>query len=86
MIVRSISIRREGDFSSYTAPDLSKPFRATIEVNGTFGKIEMLLSADMSRRIVDIIAEEVAAAGRATAQAMTAECFNAPALEGPKAK
>ena len=83
MIVRSISIRREGDYGGYQAPDGSKPFKATIEVSGLFGKVELFLSADMSQRIVAIIADEVAASGRATAEAMTADVLNVAALEAP---
>jgi hypothetical protein len=42
--------------------------------------VKLNLSADLSRRIVEIIAEEVAAAGRATAAMMTAEAFDVAAL------
>lgn len=82
MIVRSIIIRRDGDFG-YGAPNLSKPLRAVIEVHGQNGKVELNLSEDLSSRVVSLIAEEVAAAGRATAEAMTAEVFTATALPEP---
>lgn len=86
MIVRSIHIRRDGDYGMYGAPvDGSKPFHATIEVQGKTGKVELSLNPDMSAKIVAIIAEEVAAAGRATAEAMTADVFNVVALPSPKA-
>jgi hypothetical protein len=86
MIVRSISIRRVGDYGLYGTPvNASKPFQATIEVQGENGKVELLLSPDMSASIVAIIADEVAAAGRATAEAMTAEVFNVVALAAPGA-
>lgn len=83
MFVTSINIRREGYYGSYgggtAKPD--KPFNATIEVHGQHGKVELNLSPDMSARIVAIIADEVAAAGRATAEAMTASVLDAvPAL------
>ena len=83
MIVRSINIRREGDFG-YGAIDVSKLFHATIQVEGMAGKVELNLSAEMSRRIIAIIADEVAAAGRATAVAMTAEILTVAAISGPK--
>jgi hypothetical protein len=85
MFVTSISIRRDGYYgASYGKPDPAKPFRTTIEVLGNHGKIELELSPDMSRRIVDIVADEVAAAGRATAEAMTAECITCSALPAPE--
>jgi hypothetical protein len=85
MLVRSISIRREGDLYGYGNVDPSKPFRATIEVQGQHGKVELNLSPAMSERIVAIIADEVAAAGRATAEAMTAAVMNVVALPSPEA-
>jgi hypothetical protein len=72
MNVKSISIRRAGDYSSYGKVDPSKPLMATVEVEGAYGKVELSLDANMSRRIVEIIADEIAAAGRATAEAMVA--------------
>lgn len=85
MNVRSINIRRDGDLYGYGKVDPTKPFRSTIEVEGQHGKVELNLSADLSRRIVEIIADEVAAAGRATAEAMTAEVFTVAALSPPEA-
>lgn len=85
MIVRNISIRRDGDYGNYTRVDPSKPFIAHIAVEGSQGKVELYLSPEMSSRIVSIIAEEVAAAGRATAEAMTAECLTVAALPEPEA-
>src|SRR3546814_1075238 len=74
MFVTQINIRREGYYGShYVTPNADKPFSATIEVHGKSGKLELLLDAEMSQRIVAIIADEIAAAGRATAEAMTAE-------------
>lgn len=81
MFITSIDIRREGYYGAgYGRPDPAKPFNATIEVHGANGKVELKLSPDMSKRIVAIVADEVAAAGRATAEAMTAECLTATAL------
>lgn len=80
MFVRSIVVRRDGDYSYSSTVDQSKPFRATVEVNSQHGKVELLLSTDLSRRIVEIIADEVAAAGRATAEAMVADIFTVKAL------
>lgn len=87
MFVTRIAVSREGYYgSSYgSKADANKPFRATIELHGQHGKIELNLSAEMSERIVSIIAEEVAAAGRATAEAMTADVLNVVALAAPEA-
>ncbi len=79
MFVNSISIRREGYYGSFGKPDPTKPFTATIEVEGQQGKVELNLSAAMSEKIVAIIADEVAAAGRAAAEAMVASCLTAQA-------
>jgi hypothetical protein len=79
MFVNSISIRREGYYGYGSKPDASKPFKATIEVQGQHGKVELSLSPDMSARIVEIIADEVAAAGRATAEALVANVLTATA-------
>ncbi len=85
MFVRTISIRREGDFG-YGQINPTKPFFATITVEGTSHKTELLLSAELSQRIVQIVAEEVAAAGRATAEAMTADILTLTALSAPEAE
>jgi len=80
MFVTAIRIARDGYISGYSRnseADAAKPFRATVEVMGVHGKIELLLNADMSKRIVEVVADEVAAAGRATAEAMTAEVLTA---------
>jgi hypothetical protein len=86
MFVRNISIMREGDYG-YGAVNPTKPLLAKIKVEGQNGSVELNLSPDLSRRVVEIIAEEVAAAGRATAEAMTADILtltgDAPAqIEG----
>lgn len=81
MFVTQINVRREGYYGTgYSQPDPAKPFHATVELHGSRGKIELNLDPDMSKRIVDIIADEVAAAGRATAEAMTADILSAKAL------
>lgn len=84
MFVRTINVRRAGDYgASYCKMDPTKPFEASIVVEGQHGKVELTLSPDLSRRIVELIAEEVAAAGRATAEAMVAEVLNVQALSAP---
>ena len=87
MFVTRIAVAREGYFGhGYGGKaDPSKPFRATIEVLGSHGKIELNLSQELSDRVVSLIAEEVAAAGRATAEAMTADVLNIAALAAPEA-
>lgn len=83
MFVRSISVRRDNDFG-YGAINLEKPFIATVAVEGQHGKVELALSTDLSRRIVEIIAEEMVAATRATAEAMTADIFTTKAIAAPE--
>lgn len=86
MFIGAIEIRREGYSGyGYGTPDPSKQFIAKIEVYGTRNKTELTLSPELSRRVVEIIAEEVANAGRATAEAMTAEAMNVVALPAPEA-
>lgn len=86
MFIGAISIRREGYFAGYgQRPDPQKPFLATIEVHGTRAKTEMVLSPEMSERIVALIADEVAASGRAVADAMVAEAMTFTALPAPEA-
>lgn len=83
MFVTSVSIRREGYYGAgYGKADPAKPFDITIEVHGQHGKVELALRPELSERIIAIIAAEVADAGRATAEAMTASFIAAtPALE-----
>ncbi|KKW92655.1 hypothetical protein YP76_06885 [Sphingobium chungbukense] len=77
MFVTHVSINREGYFGAgYGKPDASKPFRCTMELHGQHGKVELNLSPEMSERIVSLVAEEVAAAGRATADALTASIID----------
>jgi hypothetical protein len=80
MFVAAISIRREG-YYSWGAPDLSKPFRATVEVHGAEGKVELNLSPELSQRVVDVIAEEVIKAAQETAQAMVSSFSSQPQIE-----
>lgn len=86
MFIAQISVRRDGYYSGYGRPDPAKPFLATVEVHGQTGKMELNLSPEMSERVVAIIAEEIAAAGRACAEAMTAEVLTVAALPAPKAE
>lgn len=84
MFVTDVTLHRSGYFSGYGKADPSKPFEAKIGVQGSYGKVELNLSPELSARIIDIIADEIAAAGRATAEALTASCLTAtatPALE-----
>lgn len=82
MFVTSISIRREGYYGpGYGKAEPNKPFNCTVEVHGQRGKVELNLEPEMSKRIVEIIADEIAAAGRATAEALTANIITGqPAL------
>lgn len=86
MNVRSISVVRVGDYG-YGRMDPSKPFQCTVTVEGQAGKIELALSPDLSKAVVDIIAGGLVAASRATAEAMTAEIFTVQptAIAAPEA-
>jgi hypothetical protein len=81
MFLASISIRREGYYGTFGAPDPAKPLRATVEVVGQHGKIELNLSPELSKRVVEVVADEIAAAGRATAEAMVASFLDTPLIE-----
>lgn len=86
MFITQIQIYRDGYLSGYTTPDQSKPFSAKVEVAGVRGKTELLLSPELSRRVIEIIADELMAATRATAEAMTAEVLSVAALPSPAKK
>jgi hypothetical protein len=86
MFIGRIEIQRDGYVGyGYGSPDASKPFIAKIEVFGSRTKSELILSPELSRRVVEIVADEIAAAGRATAEAMVAEALNVVALPAPDA-
>lgn len=86
MFIGRIEISRVGYIGmGYGTPDASKPFLAKIEVFGTQSKTELLLSEELSRRVVEIVADEIAASGRATAEALVAEALNVSALPAPEA-
>lgn len=86
MIIGRIEISRQGYIGSgYGTPDASKPFLAKIEVFGTQSRTELLLSEELSRRVVEIVADEIAASGRATAEALVAEAMTVTALPAPEA-
>lgn len=85
MFIGRIEISRQGYIGSgYGKPDASKPFIAKIEVFGANTKTELLLSEDLSRRVVEIVADEIAAAGRTVAEALTVEALNVMALPKPE--
>jgi hypothetical protein len=76
MFLTRLTVAREGYYASYNKADPSKPLRATVEVAGAHGKTELDLGPEASDRIVAIIADELAKAARATAEAMTAEIIS----------
>jgi hypothetical protein len=84
MFIGRVEISREGYIGNgYGKADPSKPFLAKIEVFGTRTKTEMVLSPELSARVVALVADEIAAAGRATADAMVAEAMDVTALPAP---
>lgn len=81
MFISRITAYREGAYGG--SPDPTKPFVLNIEVYGTFGKTELKVSPDLSRRIVEIIGDEVVNAAKDIAQNMSIEALageSAPAL------
>lgn len=82
MFVNRISIHRDGYYGGYTGAKTKgdEPYRCTIEVQGSHGKVELNLSAEMSSRVVALIADEVADAGKRTAEAMVSAVINGKAL------
>lgn len=76
MFVTRVSIHRDG-YIGYGRPDPTKPFRATVEVHGTSGKVELNLPPEASDKIVALISEEIADAGRRTAELLTASALEA---------
>lgn len=81
--VARILIHREGYYGSGSRPDPTRPLHCMVETIGDLGKVELNLPQEASDRIVALIAEELAAAARATAEAMTASFINAqPLLAG----
>lgn len=76
MYITTINIAREGFISPlYSRADPTKPFVAKIGIQSQTGEMVLHLSPEVSGRVMALIADEVAAAGRAAAEAMTAECF-----------
>ncbi len=81
MFVTDIIIRKQGYGEyEYGRKDPESPYVATIKVLGQHGKVELSLSPELSKRIMAVIADEVAEAGRVTAQMMVAEIVSGNAL------
>lgn len=81
MFVTRVSIHREGYSYGYGRPDPTKPFRATVEIHGENGKVELNLPAEASDKIVALISEEIADAGRRTAELLTAKALEVEPTE-----
>lgn len=82
MHLKQLTIRRDG-YYGYGKVDPTRPLACTIELEGDRGSVTLNLDPDMSKRVLDLVASEVAAAGRATAERMTAEVISGtPMLEG----
>lgn len=79
MILKSISVRRTTKYG-FETPTGSEPFAATVEMISPNGEVKLNLDPEMSRRIVEVVADEVAKAGRATADAMVADVLTGQAL------
>jgi hypothetical protein len=83
MFVTQVTINREG-YYGFGKQDRSKPFTARVSLEGENGsKIELRLDQALSDKIIGIVADEIAAAGKATADALVASAFtvDVPAIE-----
>lgn len=82
MHIRSIKITRLGHYG-FTGEklDVTKPFQCTVETESTDGKMELILSSALSQRVLEIVAEELAACAKETAENMVAAVFSAPTYQ-----
>lgn len=81
MIIRAITVRRAGRYGAYGPTSEADPFEVAIEAVLPSGEIKLKLSPDLSQRVVELIADEVAEAGRRTAEAMVAQALQTQAIE-----
>lgn len=72
MNIKSIQIRRKDFWDSKP----KGPFVAQIEVAGPLGEVKLNIDEEMLKPIMAILADAITAAGRATAEAMTADVIN----------
>lgn len=87
MRVRSLSMRREGDYgSAYGKVDYSKPFQTTIEMEGNGNELKLQIGPEVSEKIMALIADEVVKAGKIAAEALTFSAFVIDALPAPEPK
>lgn len=84
MFITSINITRDG-YYGYGKHDPSKPLRATVAVEGQHGKVELNLTPEASDCMVALIAEEIVAATKDTANLMTSGLIAATTSAGPLA-
>jgi hypothetical protein len=86
MIVRSITIAREGDYG-YGTCDTSKPLKAKLKLLGKNGEIELYLDEAASAKIIALVADEITAETKKVAEALTIEVLTqaeaVPQIEGP---
>lgn len=83
MNLKTLHVARDG-YYGFGKLDPTKPFICSVEVEGPLGNVKLNLPAEVSQRVVSLIAEEIAAAGRATAEMMTASVLDGTALLGGK--
>ena len=85
MHVRSVTLLREGAYGfDGENVDPTKPFVCKVSIVGQTGKHEIHLPAEVSARIMNLIASELAEEGRRVAQMMTANAFEVQSLPAPK--
>jgi hypothetical protein len=79
MIIKSISIRKQGYYGYGKRPTGDEPYLAHIEVESPHGEVKLNIDAERTKAVVALIADMIAEAGRETANAMTAEVVNGTA-------
>ena len=72
MFLRRLTVAREGHYG-YGAVKPDAPLETVVEIEGGNGKVELKLGPDVGKRIVAVIAEELAEESKRVAEAMTAD-------------
>ncbi len=85
MHVRSLHMTRQGDYGSdYQRFDPTKPFNTVVKLEGDGNKVELQIPAEVSEKILALVADQLVEAGRRAAEAMVAKAFTVEALPAPE--
>ncbi len=58
----------------------SKTFAGSVEFTGSYGKVELNLSDEIARRVLNLVADEMVASSREVAKMMTGEILDQVSL------